>query len=243
MLPPSRLIGHRGAARLAPENTLPGIELAARFGLNWVEIDAQLSRDGVAVLMHDDDLVRTTGLVGTVAEHDWSTIRTADAGAWFGAEFVGTPVPRLDTVIARCRELGLGLHLEIKTVDATDIRTAEAVAELLLAIEPTKRLILSSFSPASVAVAQTRLPGVPRALAADRLPWNWREISHRLGLSAWHLDADAIEVTQAAMLREAGMALRAWTVNDRDRAAQLIDWGVECVFTDDPPALLARGLS
>ncbi|HZE16351.1 MAG TPA: glycerophosphodiester phosphodiesterase family protein, partial [Mycobacterium sp.] len=227
-------------ARLAPENTLTGIELAARLGLKWIEIDAQLSRDGVAVLMHDDDLARTTDLTGAVGDHDWDSLRSADAGAWFGPRFVGTAIPRLDVAIARCRELGLGMHLEIKTVEAADTRTAEAVAALLLAVEPPQPLIVSSFSPASVAVAQARLPEVPRALAADRLPDDWRDISHRLGLNAWHLDADAINGTHPPLLHEAGLTLRAWTVNDPARAAQLVAWGVESVFTDDPPALLAR---
>lgn len=241
MLPPSRLIGHRGAARLAPENTLPGIELAASLGLQWVEIDAQLSRDGVALLMHDNDLARTTNLAGAVADHDWRSLRVADAGAWFGDRFAGTAIPRLDAAIALCRELGLGMHLEIKTVNPADTRTAEAVAALLVAITPPESLVVSSFSPASVAVAQARLPGVPRALAADRLHDDWQEISGRLGLSAWHLDADAIDASQPPRLREIGLALRAWTVNDPVHAAQLLGWGVESLFTDDPPALLAPG--
>jgi glycerophosphoryl diester phosphodiesterase len=238
MLTPAQLIGHRGAARLAPENTLPSIELAAKFGLQWIEIDAQLSRDGVLVLMHDDDLPRTTDLNGTVREHDWATLAQADAGIWFGPEYAGVRIPRLDAVIERCRALGLGMHIEIKPADIHETDTAEAVAELLRTVALPESLIISSFSGNTVAAMHRLLPEHPRAQGAEQFPEDWREISRRLELEAWHVDAEVITPDLAPMLREAGMALRAWTVNNRARAQELIDWGVEAVFTDDPPTLL-----
>ncbi|APZ42905.1 glycerophosphodiester phosphodiesterase family protein [Acidihalobacter ferrooxydans] len=238
MLTVQHLIGHRGTARLAPENTLPGIELAARLGLPWVEIDTQLSRDGVLVLLHDDTLERTTNLHGTVREHDYATLASADAGTWFAAQFAGTRIPRLDNVLERCRALGIGLHLEIKPANPHETDTAAAVAALLHTTALPERLILSSFASATVAAMHELAPEHLRAQGAEHFPENWRELSERLELEAWHVDAAVITPQLAPMLREAGMALRAWTVNDRARAQELIDWGVEAVFTDAPPALL-----
>ncbi|WP_455385717.1 glycerophosphodiester phosphodiesterase family protein [Acidihalobacter prosperus] len=238
MLTPAQLIGHRGAALLAPENTMAGIELAARLGLQWIEIDAQLSRDGVLVLMHDHELERTTDLTGTVREHDWATLAQADAGSWFGADYSGTRIPRLDAVIERCRALGLYMHIEIKPLDVHETDTAEAVADLLRSIALPEALVISSFSGDTVAAMHRLLPEHPRAQGAEHFPENWREISRSLELDAWHVDADIVTPELAPMLREAGLTVRAWTVNDRARAQQLIDWGVESVFTDDPPRLL-----
>ncbi|MEJ2630335.1 MAG: glycerophosphodiester phosphodiesterase family protein [Acidihalobacter sp.] len=237
---PAQLIGHRGAARLAPENTLPGIELAARLGLPWIEIDAQLTRDGVLVLMHDHELERTTDLTGTVREHDWATLAQADAGAWFGPEYAGVRIPRLDATIELCRSLGIGMHIEIKPLDTHETDTAEAVADLLRTVALPESLIISSFSGNTVATMHRLLPDHPRAQGAEHFPEDWREISRSLELDAWHVDANIVTPELAPMLREAGLAVRAWTVNDRDRARQLIDWGVESVFTDDPPTLLGR---
>lgn len=238
MITRNQLIGHRGVARLAPENTLYGIEQAARLGLSWIEIDVQLTRDGVLVLMHDDTLERTTDLAGTVREHDWATLAQADAGSGFGADYAGARIPRLDAVIKRCRALGLNMHIEIKPLDSHETDTAEAVVDLLRTVVPPGALIISSFAGDTVAAMHEWLPEYPRAQGAEHLPENWREISRDLELDAWHLDANIVTPELAPMLREADMALRAWTVNDRARAQQLIDWGVESVFTDDPPTLL-----
>ena len=84
-LPP--VIGHRGAAAYAPENTLAGFVKAAEQGVTWVEFDVRLTRDGVPVLIHDDDLDRTTEGSGLVANATLKQIKELDAGSWFGAAF------------------------------------------------------------------------------------------------------------------------------------------------------------
>ncbi|HRC27440.1 MAG TPA: glycerophosphodiester phosphodiesterase family protein, partial [Alphaproteobacteria bacterium] len=77
------LIGHRGVARYAPENTLESIHTAADMGLEWVELDVKLTRDGVPVLFHDDTLDRTTNGTGFVAACDFARLRELEAGSWF----------------------------------------------------------------------------------------------------------------------------------------------------------------
>ena len=240
MLGISHLIGHRGAARLAPENTLAGIELAARLGLRWVEIDARLSRDGVPVLVHDNTLDRTTDLTGPVRAWDYAALAQTDAGRWFAPEFAGERIPRLDAVLARCRQLDLGLHLELKPFADGETDTAAAVAGLVSHGPRPERLILSSFAFDTLAALHARLPRVPRAHGADALPADWLDISRALALEAWHLDASAITADLPVQLRAQDLALRAWTVNRREEAQRLVGWGVEAVFTDDPPALLGN---
>ena len=100
------VIGHRGAAAYAPENTLEGIREAARRGARWVEFDAKLTGDGVVILMHDDTLDRTTNGRGPVAQASYREIGLLDAGAWFGAAWRGTRVPRLADALALLVESG-----------------------------------------------------------------------------------------------------------------------------------------
>ncbi len=88
-----RVIGHRGAKGYAPENTVASFAKAAAMGIRWVEFDAKLTRDGAVILMHDERLERTTDGRGLVADTDWATIRTLDAGRWFAAAFAAEPVP------------------------------------------------------------------------------------------------------------------------------------------------------
>ncbi|HET6220602.1 MAG TPA: glycerophosphodiester phosphodiesterase family protein, partial [Dongiaceae bacterium] len=102
-----RVIGHRGAAAYAPENTLEGLREAARRGAGWVEFDAKLTGDGVVVLMHDDTLDRTTDGTGPVAETSYAEISHLDAGAWFGPAWRGARVPTLADALALLVELDL----------------------------------------------------------------------------------------------------------------------------------------
>ena len=112
-LPP--VIGHRGAAGCAPENTLAGLRRAGALGCRWVEFDVRLTADGELVLLHDDRLDRTTDGRGKVRALPLSEIRRHDAGKWFDAGFAGERVPTLAEAIAALAELGIGANVELKS--------------------------------------------------------------------------------------------------------------------------------
>ena len=94
------VIGHRGAAARAPENTLAGLRRARELGAAWVEFDVMLTADRVPVLIHDETLERTTTGRGEVARHTAAEIRALDAGGWFAPEFAGERVPTLAEAVA-----------------------------------------------------------------------------------------------------------------------------------------------
>ena len=125
------VIGHRGAAAYAPENTLEGIREAANRGARWVEFDAKLTSDGVVILMHDDTLDRTTNGHGPVAQASYREIGLLDAGASFGAAWRGTRVPRLADALALLVELDMQANIEIKPCAGREIETARVVAEVV----------------------------------------------------------------------------------------------------------------
>src|SRR5262245_53621059 len=102
-----RVIGHRGAAAYAPENTLESIREAAHRGARWVEFDAKLTGDGAVILMHDDTLDRTTNSRGPVAQTSLADIARLDAGAWFGEPWRGARVPTLADTLALLVELDM----------------------------------------------------------------------------------------------------------------------------------------
>src|SRR5437867_11693182 len=123
------IIGHRGAADYAPENTLEGIREAARRGARWVEFDTKLTGDGVVILMHDDTLDRTTNGRGAVAGTAFHDIGLLDAGSWFGPAWRGVRVPRLADVLALLVELDMQANIEIKPCTGREVETAQAVVE------------------------------------------------------------------------------------------------------------------
>src|SRR5690606_7499071 len=118
------VIGHRGAARHAPENTLAGLRKAAELATPWVEFDVMLTADGTAVLHHDETLVRTTGLDRKMAATSYAELASLEAGSWFGAAFAGEPVPTLEEALACLGEQRLGANVEIKPTAGRQRETA-----------------------------------------------------------------------------------------------------------------------
>ena len=150
-LPP--VIGHRGAAGAAPENTLASIRKARELGATWIEFDVKLTKDGHPILFHDDCLERTTDGRGAVAATTLAEIRRLDAGGWFGPAFRGEPVPTLEQALALCVELRLGINVEIKPCAGREAETAQVTVATLLDVWPRDR---------AGAVGLELLPRVPR---------------------------------------------------------------------------------
>ena len=236
------VIGHRGAAALAPENTLAGFRAAAAAGAGWVEFDVKLSADGVAVLMHDDTLDRTTDGRGAVAAAPASAIAALDAGAWFGPAFRGEPVPTLAEAIAELARLGLGANIEIKPCPGRAEATARAVADMVAAHWPGSlpAPLLSSFEPACLAVARTHAPALPRGLLLKRLAPGWRALAGSLGCASVNLGRRHASASGIAAVLAAGLTLVIWTVNEAVEAARLLAIGASAIITDRPDALMRR---
>lgn len=114
-------IGHRGSAGLAPENTLAGIDLAREHGPDFIEIDVQLSADGVPVMMHDATVARTTNAAEVfpdragepVTGFTYDELRRLDVGSWYGDEFAGERIPTLREVLEHAYPR-LGVVIELK---------------------------------------------------------------------------------------------------------------------------------
>jgi glycerophosphoryl diester phosphodiesterase len=237
-IPP--IIGHRGACAHAPENTLASIRKAAAQGARWVEFDVRLTREGDLVLMHDDDVRRTTGGRGRVLDLGRAEIAALDAGAWFGAAFAGERVPSLADAIALLAELGLGANIEIKTGRSEARATAEALARILAAHwRAAAPPLISSFEVTALEAMQAMAPHWPRGLLLGELSGDWRGLLERLGAATLNIDHRPLDAAKAAIARRAGRPVLCYTVNDPARARRLFDWGITAVFTDRPDAVRA----
>lgn len=238
-----QVIGHRGAARSAPENTLAGLRKAADLRVGWVEFDVRLTRDRRPILLHDDTLERTTTGHGPAAALDFAAIRRLDAGAWFGPDYRGERVPALEETMALLGERGLGAVIELKPAPGAEAATGAVVARLVAERWP-KALpapLLSSFKPAALAAARAAAPALERALLVGEVPGSWREQVAALGCVALHADQSRLDAPQVAELTGAGLAVFAYTVNEPERARVLLSWGVSAVFSDCPDRV-ASGL-
>jgi glycerophosphoryl diester phosphodiesterase len=238
-LPP--VIGHRGAAGVAPENTLVGLRRARALGCRWVEFDVRLTADRELVLLHDDGLERTTesrGKVGTLAS---SAIRCCDAGSWFDASFAGERVPTLEEAVEVLAELGLGANVELKSERSNAVETGMTAADLLARLWPPHLPppLVSSFVPDALEAVRHRAPTVARGLLLRRAGGGrWRR-AQALGCATVHADHRFLRPAIVSEICKAGYSVLAHTVNDPARARELFAWGVRSVFSDVPHLILA----
>lgn len=235
-----RVIGHRGAAAFAPENSLEGIREAARRGASWVEVDAKLTADGVVVLMHDDSLDRTTNGRGEVAKTNYRDISGLDAGSWFGPDWRQVRVPRMSDALALLCDLDMHVNIEIKPCRGRESETARAVVDIVDRHWPITRdrPLLSSFSRESLSAAAAADGAIPRGLLIWEYAADWADAAEDLGCVTVHCADQHLTPAWAGDIQRGGYGLAVYTVNDRVRAKELAGWGVQCFITDRPDVLI-----
>lgn len=237
-----QIIGHRGCAAYAPENTLVGIHTAADMGVDWVELDVKLTKDQVPILFHDETLERTTDSSGNVADFTYQELRKLDAGLWFGESFFDTRIPTLEQAVDVLIERGLGVNLEIKPCPGRERETAEVALDVLSQIwDDHSNILISSFSHVSLEAAAEYANDWARSLClggGDDLPENWAELAKFLEVSALSINGNTTTQEQILALQEAELPLLAYTINDPEQARILQGYGIRSFFTDAPDELM-----
>lgn len=254
--PYPRWVAHRGAGKLAPENTLAAFRLGAQHGYRMFECDVKLSSDGVPFLLHDATLQRTTNasnaplapvdtyysapdleakstsMVG--GDHAWGQLAQLDAGSWHSPAFAGEPLPSLNAVASFCIGNGFFLNIEIKPTPGTAEHTGTVVAQhaaRLWADQPVPPL-LSSFEPDALRAAQQAQPELPRALLLDTLWGGWLDAALALQCKAIVCNHRLWDEATVAQAKAAGFRTLSYTVNDEPTAQRLIDLGTDGIITD-----------
>ncbi len=249
---PFRVVGHRGAAARAPENTAISLETGLAAGADQIEIDVGLTRDGRAVLLHDTTLDRTTSGRGLLRGRDWKSVSSLDAGSWFDRRFSGERAIDLDDALAIVRPRAV-LIVEVKPVareiesgiDPADRDTVDAVLAAFQRTGGVRGVTLSSKAWTLLEYAASRAAALDVALTVSRTesrdPVRW---ASRLKAGALHPNRSLCSPAYVARAHAAGLLVIPYTVNRAAELAPLLEAGVDGVFTDDPGAmrrLLARG--
>ena len=244
-----KVIGHRGAKAYAPENTLASIETAASLGVAWVELDVKLTRDGVPIIFHDEELDRTTSGSGLVAQTDYEDLRDLDAGSWFGDSFSGVRIPTLEEAIDVLLKHDLGLNLEIKPCPGREKETAEIALDHLSQMwDDMDKLLISSFQHVSLEAALDLAPDYARGLliGGEEMPENWSAVAEYLDVSTINIGAHMVTRQVADDIMDFEKPLLVYTVNDPMQARALQKLGVDAFFSDNPDVImenLAGGLN
>lgn len=237
MHPPRPLVlGHRGNAIAAPENTIAAFTQALDLGADGLETDLRLSRDGEVVLHHDEDLDRTTDGRGPLVAMDRHELAGLDAGSWFSPEFSGQGVPGLDDLLAR---LGTAHHLVLDP--KAEGCAAAAARALRTAPMSPDHLLACAWTDTQAEDFRRHLPQARLALLSSTPP-PAGELSglHARGYRALSLDHRGLDEAYAARAQAAGLEVYLWTLNE---PADLRRWltcpSIRAVMTDDPARALA----
>jgi glycerophosphoryl diester phosphodiesterase len=228
------IVAHRGGGKLAPENTLEAIDVGAHYGHRMIEFDAKLSADDIVFLLHDDAVDRTSNGRGAAKAMTYAQLRALDAGTWFDAQFAGARMPTLAQVHERCVKHGLAANIEIKPSQGRDVETGVLVsreaAHLWADADPAP--LLSSFSYAALEAARDAAPNLPRGMLFERVPQDWRAQTAALSCVSLHANHKTLDEALVAQIKDAGLRILAYTVNDPARARLLAKWGVDAICTD-----------
>lgn len=230
-------IAHRGAAGTRPELTRPAFERALELGVDMIELDVQLTRDGQLVVLHDRTLGRTVAGSGAVRERTLAELQGLDAGGWFDARWAGARVPSLAEVLGWTAGRA-ELNVEIKSPESDWAATAAALVALLGASGRLERTIISSFQMGALAAVRARSAAARLGVLWQTTDFDpmWAE-AEALGAVAVHPLWSLVDAGFVAAARARGRRVLVWTVNDPQAIAELVALGVDGIISDFPELL------
>lgn len=237
------LIAHRGDSANCPENTLAAFRSALATGVDGIELDVRLSRDGMPMICHDATLVRFGGGRRPLAAQSAEELRRHDMGAWFHPRFAGERMPLLDEVLALTR--GAVTCIELKAGGgmgaAARSRLVAAVAAAIAHRQAVRRVFVLCFEGETLAELARQAPQVARVRNCERLPADLdRWLDRQRGLTAACFDRRVLTPAAVATCHRRGLMVFAWTANDAAALRRLRALEVDAVLSDRPAWLVGQ---
>ena len=236
----SLVISHRGANLLAPENTLPAFEASLKLHVDGFENDVHLTRDGVAVVCHDDTVERTSNGHGRICDMTLEELRALDFGSWFSPAFADAKIPTLEEFFSLCGSLKV-VNVEIKRAADGSTAIAAEVLRLAKAMGVFSKLIISSFEMDMLQACLESDPEArvcylyaPGSALCEEIIDDPVAFAKQCRLYAYHPFLAMVNKDFIDECHEAGIVVNPWTVNLAHAMAALRDWGADGVITDEP---------
>ncbi len=231
--PYPRWIAHRGAGKLAPENTLAAFRVGAGHGYKMFECDAKLSADEVPFLLHDATLERTSTGSGDAGALSWQKLSKLDAGSWHSAAYAGEPLPSLENIAHFCLRNQCHLNVEIKPTPGTAYRTGAVVANELVRYWDAEAAspLLTSFEVSALEGARSTQPQLPRGLLLHSISPGWLDAARKLDCIALVIKHEQWNEDTVGAARRAGFRIVCYTVDDQSSVDRLLALGVDGIIT------------
>ena len=234
-----KVIGHRGAAAYAPENTLSGFNKAYELGNRFIEFDVMLNADAEPFVFHDETLRRTTNARGEFCLTSSEELKSLDAGRWFSKKFSGEKIPSFREALEWLASTDMQANIEIKPCEGFAAPTTIATLTHINRYWPQEKALplVSSFNLDVLKLCQSLAPEMPLGLLLSKWQDNWFELADELQCYSVHLALSATTEARVKAIKQKGYAVCVYTVNRKRKALKLLDWGVDAVFSDYPDLL------
>lgn len=234
-------MAHRGWSGRAPENTMAAIKLAlAEPGIQAIEVDVQLSKDGIPVLIHDFTLDRTTNGSGLVKDHTFDQLREWSAGSWFAEEFSNEQIPALEELFQAASQHTCRLNVELKTAGNLYPLLAEKVVELVEAYELASQVCLTSFDHEIIKRVKELQPSIKTGLIITGKPVLLREQLAKTGATILSMAYPYLTKDFVQMMLEEGFEIFAWTIDDENEIERISEWHPNIyICTNHPDRMLS----
>ncbi|AFT81589.1 glycerophosphoryl diester phosphodiesterase [Leuconostoc carnosum] len=230
-------IAHRGISAQAPENTRAAFNKMLPLGVSWLETDIDISSDNQLILIHDNQVDRTSDSEGEVNHKSFSELQKIDFGGWFGTDFVGEHIVTLDWLIDFINANQLNVNFELKTAVTEDNQQyyLKRVVSALNRVNSGSDMIVSSFNLELLEKYHQLMPQVAiGVLIEGPLPDNIVALAQKIDAKYIHPDVTYLTQNQVSYLVANQLAVNVWTVDDDLMAIELEKWGVNAIFTDFP---------
>jgi glycerophosphoryl diester phosphodiesterase len=227
------IIGHRGAMGHAPENTLASFARALEMGVDAIELDVQLSQDGEVVVIHDDQLERTTNGRGLVRDHSLASLKSLDAGSSFGADFEGESIPTLAEVFELIADR-TPVIVEIKNLPLPYAGIEARVLEVAAKAGVLERVQIISFDHPTVKRARELNSEVATGLLYVGRLLDPVGLARQAGASAICPHWSSIQAMDVRLAHQAGVSVHPWVTSDVQIIRRLVALDVDSVATNDP---------
>jgi len=237
---PVLVIAHRGFSGAVPENTIAAFKKAIDLGVDMIELDVHLSKDGQVVVIHDDTLNRTTNGKGKVVSYTFNELKQLDAGSWFGAQFSGERIPTLQEVLELVRGKTL-LNIELKQGDLGQYSIKDLADRSLQEVERAgmlNQVIFASFDLSAIDRIREKNPRIPVALIYSK---SWSFLHEATGgrpIPVLSCRGTVLTQTNVSKARQQGIKVLVWTVNTEEHMERFRNMEVDGIVTDYPDRLI-----
>lgn len=238
-----KVISHRGANKLAPQNTIPAFEKSLEIGVDGFETDVHMSSDGVPVVCHNYTIDETSNGQGKISEMTLEQLRSYDFGSYFDEKYKGTPLPTLEEFLTLCETADIEImNIELKTPLDGEKGMVEKTISAVKEHGLFDKLLISSFSPELLVECKRIDPkcktgflySPDRKICYEKMIFGYLDFAKEIGADYLHPHFSMVTKHYVKKLHANGIGVNPWTVDKENIALRMLRCGIDGIITDVP---------